>query len=292
MKNSKIVMGLIGLVVLCGLFALLPLGCSQQPDTGGNNWREGGGVEPGMGWQVSGQLFQMDGATPASNVTCRLQETQARSEYYPYSETVISDNLGYYSFARVPMGNFTMTVSGNNMVAQTFNFTVSGTTTMNFSTYTQADWNTFMGSTGYPYDETAGYVIIMASFNGSPVSGAVADSVPSDYSAKGYITSTGSVDYNALTTTSVGKAFFYKLKAGQSYSFTTSKSGYNFPSKVGIKPVAGQIDTYVMTASTGPSVSPSPAAGVFDNPAASKKMAMGLMLMLALSCLVLLKKEK
>jgi len=52
-----------------------------------------------------------------------------------------------------------------------------------------------------------------------------------------------------------------------------------------------------MTASTGPSVSPSPskeadAGGVFSNPANSKRMAMGLVLMLALSGIVLFKKEK
>jgi hypothetical protein len=292
MRNSKIYVGLIGLLIVLGIIALLPLGCATEKNDPYPDPRN----EPyTANFLVSGTITQIDGITPVANATCTLQSA-GRADIAPV--TAYTNGGGVYTMPQIPSGSYTLRVSAGSFINSTLGVTVAGAdTTANAPLLSLVTWSAFVGNSTMPYDANSAYALVYAVDTSSqPLATTAIDFVPNSYLNRGYIKTSSTVDWTAQSTYSNGSAFFYKLTPNQTYSVTALKSGYTFPSLVGMKPSTGEVSIYtIQGAAGGPTLTPTPtrdfSGSSSGSPSGKYRVAMGLALMLALSCLVLLKKK-
>jgi hypothetical protein len=290
MRNSKIYIGLIGLLIVLGIIALLPLGCASEKNDPYPDPRN----EPyTVNFLVSGTINQIDGITPVAGAICTLQQiTRATT---PYTATTTTNSGGDYAFPQVPNGDYTLKIAAGNFVTSSLSFTMAGADLVaNAPLLSLSNWSTFVGSTTMPYDANSAYALVYATdANAQALATTSIDFVPNNYLNRGYIKPSNVVDWSAQNTYSTGYAFFYKLTPAETYSITAAKSGYNFASILKVKPAAGEVSVNTIIGSVGPTQSPTAAAmqNGAGSPSGRYRIAMGLALMLALSCIVLLKRK-
>ncbi|MGV8122058.1 MAG: carboxypeptidase-like regulatory domain-containing protein [Candidatus Xenobiia bacterium LiM19] len=303
MRNKNIFIGLMGLLILALFVALVPFGCSTSSDNlealrGGGNTTGWAGTA-----MLSGKVTEVNNTTPVDGATCTLT-SEAKDE--SVTVTYLTNETGQYVFYNLSLGNYTMVVTKSDHVTTTMKFTLTENTELNTNSISYYDWNTYMGNTGYPYDATSGYLEVQALVSGTPVTEVQMNCSPADYLAKGYVGTSNQVDFGATATSEQGKAFFYKVNpSGGPYSITATKTSYNFAALTNVTPIQGQVLYLYITGSGGPTTSPSstvtvspsgsPTFGVGMLGAAgtregTRRIAFGLAIMLALSCIVLIKK--
>jgi hypothetical protein len=299
MRNKNIFIGLMGLLTLALIVALVPFGCSNNSPNlealrGGGNTTGWAGTA-----MVSGKVTEVNSTTPIVGATCTLTNG-TKDEVV--NVTYVTNEAGQYAFYNLPLGNYTIVVTKDQHVTTTMQFTLTGNTSLNANCISYTDWNTYMGNTGYPYDATSSYMQVQALVSETPVSDVQIDCSPADYLARGYVSTGNQVDFGSYVTSTNGTAFFYKVNpTGGPYSITAKKTSYNFAALTAVTPIQGQVLYLYITGSGGPTVSPSSTVNPSGSPTfgpfgaagsreGTKRIAFGLAIMLALSCIVLIKK--
>ncbi|GEM_PF-1548398 len=299
MRSKNIFIGLMGLLILALFVALVPFGCSNNsPNL--EALRGGGNVTGWVGTAiVSGTVTEVNNSTPIVGALCTLTEDAKAATV---TATYTTTEAGQFAFYNLPFSNYTITITKSDHVTTTMKFSLTGSTSLNANCISYYDWNTFMGNSGYPYDATSGYFVVQALASDTPVKDVQINCSPADYLAKGYVKTTNQVDFGATVTTDLGKAFFYKVNpSGGTYNITATKTSFNFAALTGVTPIQGQILYLYISGSGGPTTSPSntvnpsgtPTHGMFGaagSTEGTKRIAFGLAIMLALSCIVLIKK--
>ena len=246
MKNSRLNTGIAGLVILLGLIPMILMGCSGGSDSGGSA-SGGSGGDTGGGtttttYICSGKISDLVNGSGLSTATCSLNGSSSKGERY--SNSVATDSNGSYSFTNVPAGNYTLQVTSSYYVTINDNFAISTDTVRNDSLINVNDWNTLMSDTTHPYDTSTGYVVVnIYDRQTGGISGATVACTPATYSGLGYVTTNGTINWNASSTTANGGAFFYKVTPGQSYTLSVSNTDTSF-SSVSATVKAGEISIY------------------------------------------------
>ncbi|MDQ7826417.1 MAG: beta-1,3-glucanase family protein [Candidatus Eremiobacteraeota bacterium] len=250
------------LLLSAGLILLFTLaGCGGS--TSGDSVNYWGGAE--TGFKVSGIMTSSATQAPLEGINCTLEATSGTtaSRY-----TTVTDAQGAYSFSGVPAGDYRLTTSKEGYYTDNTYFTVAADTVLNWSTMKTDEWTAVMGA-DHPYDSTMAYVSSLVypvggSRNsagsgtaavisrGAGTSGVSVDIFQSGkgrgtgYTARGYISAAGQVDWSATVTSEAGEALFYKASPTDTYTMTASKAGQSFDTVSGITPAKGEFTNYVM----------------------------------------------
>lgn len=244
MKNRGIFIGLIGLVILTGLIALIPMGCGNNSDSGGGAISGGGGGSTTSTYTASGKITDAVTGNAIPNANVNLADSSRGSKY---SNSTTSDSSGNYTFTGIPAGNYTLTCSTNGYVTLNDNFAInSSISTMTQHIINKNDWNTMMGDANHPYDASYGYIYVLAmTATSTAASGYSINLSPTTYSSRAYL-SNGVCNWTATSAYTSGDAFFYKTVPGTSYTGTASIPGGTTITGSGFTCKAGEMSSYIL----------------------------------------------
>ena len=281
MKDPSRKLSLSACLLIVTVFALLTAGCGSSGDTGTAYWGgdSGAGVQ---GYNVSGTLRDAMTSAPVQNATCTLLQTKGgnllkdllgTAKDTTTVSTISTDQSGQYTFTGVTAGTYTIRFSKTDYVTSEMeNVAVSANVTNPDSTVLQASQWSQMAGDAHPYNSQKYCITVTATpaSKGTGLSGVTASITPSDGVQIGYLTdsSPAVIDWNATSTYSNGRMFFYNLTPGVSYTITFSIPGYSIAPQVINNAAVAVIYTYQVT-STSPTPSPSPSPSPTPSPSSS-----------------------
>lgn len=238
------------LLAFLGFVSLILVGCGGGGgDSGGSTVSGGGGTSnsTSSNYSIAGTINDNTTGQHLSGVTVTL--TSESSPATKYSASTTTSGEGLYELKDIPPGNYVMRISLNGYLSKNMHFPVKSNFQNNMVMLNLNDWNKSMGDSNHPYDPNSGYFDV-AIANPTPNSQGVNEAVegakiacsPQTYSAMGY-QEWGFINWNGTATTSFGRAFFYKVPVGQTYTLSISNAGASY-SDILATPTAGEETQY------------------------------------------------